>query len=101
MADVRKISEGTVADAEKQLAELSDAELAELHKIEEGGDNPRTTLLDAIHREQDSRKTAAASPSKAAKGVSAEDALKARNATMEPAGTPQARSQIETASKAR
>ena len=56
MADVNKLSEGTVADAKAALGDLSDAELRELHDAEEGKDDPRSTLLDAIHVEQDKRK---------------------------------------------
>ena len=54
MADVNKLSEGTVADAEKELPNLSDAELQELNQAEKDGKN-RTTMLDAIKAEQDSR----------------------------------------------
>lgn len=93
MAEVKKLAEGTVPEAEKKLGKLSDAELTELHDIEHGADNPRTTLLDAIHREQDKRKGEAA-PKKGE--VDADEALRARNATMEPAGSPNAVGQIGT-----
>lgn len=56
MTDVTKLREGTVPDIEKKLAGLSDADLKALHDAEDGTDNPRSTLLDAIHVEQDKRK---------------------------------------------
>ena len=56
MADIKELSEGTVADAEKSLGDLSDSDLQQLHDMEHAKDNPRTTLLTAIHREQDHRK---------------------------------------------
>lgn len=56
MADVKKLSEGTVADATKELGNLSDADLQALHDAEHGKDDPRSTLLNAIHVEQDRRK---------------------------------------------
>ena len=54
MADIDKIREGTVADAEKKLAGLSDAELKQLHD-DESGDKNRATLIEAIEAEQDKR----------------------------------------------
>jgi len=54
MADIEKIREGTVSDAEKKLASLSDAELKQLQE-DEKGDKARTTLLEAIEAEQDKR----------------------------------------------
>ncbi|GEM_PF-2078042 len=56
MADISKLAEGTVKDISAKLSDLSDAQLSQLHDLEHGKDNPRTTLLDAIHREQDHRK---------------------------------------------
>lgn len=60
MTTVKELSEGTVADAKKELPDLTDAQLRELHDLEEGKDDPRSTLLDAIHVEIDSRKKAGA-----------------------------------------
>lgn len=54
-----EIAKGTVAEISERLPILAGWELAELHDLEEAKDNPRVTLLDAIHREQDDRKEAA------------------------------------------
>ena len=47
MADLQKLADGTVADAEKALPKLKAFELAELRDMEKAGKN-RSTLLDAI-----------------------------------------------------
>ena len=54
MADLQKIADGTVADAEKELSKLSVAELTELRALEKDGKD-RTTLIDAIDSELDGR----------------------------------------------
>lgn len=54
MANVKELSEGTVKDAQDALPDLTDAELAELRKLEEDGDG-RVTLLDAIDSEIEGR----------------------------------------------
>lgn len=55
MADIKKLSEGTVKDAQKALPNLSDAELNELEQAEKDGDG-RVTLLEAIESEREGRK---------------------------------------------
>lgn len=80
MTDLAKLTEGTVAEAEKALAKLSDAELTELHDLEQAGQG-RTTLLAAIDKERDGRKPAADAPD-AATGDDDDADLKARNETM-------------------
>lgn len=50
MADIAELTEGTVADAEKALPDLSAADLAELREAEKAGKN-RKTLLEAIDAE--------------------------------------------------
>lgn len=47
MADLQKIADGTVAEAEKQLDDLSPDELKELRQIESDGKD-RSTLIAAI-----------------------------------------------------
>lgn len=59
MTTVNELSEGTVADVKKELPALTDEQLRELHDLEEGKDDPRSTLLDAIHVEMDQRKSEA------------------------------------------
>tara|TARA_Y100001951_G_scaffold103324_1_gene111893 strand:+ start:708 stop:1043 length:336 start_codon:yes stop_codon:yes gene_type:complete len=55
---MQELANGTVAEVSKKLPGLAAFELEELHDIEHAKANPRTTLLDAIHREQDDRKAA-------------------------------------------
>lgn len=61
MADVKKLADGTVKDAEKALPDLSDAELNELREAEAKGKG-RVTLLDAIDSERLSRESEADEP---------------------------------------
>ena len=54
MADLNKMLEGNVDDVKAQLADLNDSELADLRNAEEDRKN-RSTLLDAIDAELESR----------------------------------------------
>lgn len=89
MADLNKLSEGTVEDAKAELGNLSGDELMQLRTLEEDGKN-RSTFLDALDDEEarraegnDGDDTADSSDTEAKDG-DPEAALRARNKTMEP-----------------
>lgn len=54
MADLQKIADGTVADAEKALSGLNAQELRDLRDLEKNGKD-RVTLIDAIDAELEGR----------------------------------------------